>query len=123
MKYAVIMVPLLVLSTGPVCAEWVKIDEQVTNYVDPDTISRKGDLVKMWILADIKSSAGFVWSIKQQREFDCAKDSHRHLATLTFSGPMGKGRVMGSDRDISEWYSVEPGTMPQTLWKVACGKQ
>lgn len=122
MKYAVIMIPLLLLS-GPAHAEWVKIDEQVTQYVDPDTISRKGDLVKMWILADFKSSAGFDWSIKQQREFDCAKDSHRHLATLTFSGHMGKGRVMGSDRDISEWYSVEPGTMQQTLWKVACGKQ
>ena len=124
------LLTFLVLSCGvPALAEWVAIGEEqagqvsMTYYVDPDTIRRKGELVKMWFLADSKSPEGIVGSSKQQREYDCAEDSHRHLATLSFSGHMGKGRLIARLRDISEWYSVEPGTMQQTLWKVACGKQ
>ena len=46
---------LLVLSGGPAYAEWVEIGntkgaEGYTLYVDPDSIRRKEDLVKMWVL-------------------------------------------------------------------------
>jgi hypothetical protein len=52
-----LLITLLVLSSGPAYAEWVKIDEidPYTLYVDPDTIRRKGDLVKMWQVYDFKA--------------------------------------------------------------------
>jgi hypothetical protein len=52
---------LLLLSSGPVYAEWVSIgdtDSGMMVYVDPDTIRRKGDLVKMWLLLDYKTNHG-----------------------------------------------------------------
>jgi hypothetical protein len=50
---------LLVLSSGPAYAEWVETghhesDDSVV-YADPDTIRRKGDRVKMWELDDFKT--------------------------------------------------------------------
>ena len=49
-----LLITLLVLSRGQACAEWVPVasnDERgVTTYVDSDTISHKGYLVKLWPL-------------------------------------------------------------------------
>ncbi len=51
------LIMLLVLSSGAGYAEWKKINENetFTVYVDPDTVRRKGDLVKMWELYDFKT--------------------------------------------------------------------
>lgn len=49
-----LLITLLVLSRGQACAEWVPVasndDRGVTTYVDSDTISHKGYLVKLWPL-------------------------------------------------------------------------
>src|SRR6185295_8535414 len=54
-----LLITLLVLSRGQACAEWVPVasnDERgVTTYVDPDTISHKGYLVKLWTLFNWKT--------------------------------------------------------------------
>ena|SRR2546430_7958131 len=53
-----LLITLLVLSSAPAYAEWVAVgttDDGMTTYADPDTISRKGDLVKMWALYDFKT--------------------------------------------------------------------
>lgn len=53
------LITLLVLRSGPVYAEWVLTgsngEKGMTVYVDPDTIRRKGNLVKMWVLSDYKT--------------------------------------------------------------------
>ena len=49
-----LLITLLVLSHGPVYAEWVAIKKDYlsstlqTVYVDPATIRREGNLVTMW---------------------------------------------------------------------------
>ena len=53
---------LLVLNIGPAYAEWVAIGSSeslggYTVYVDPDTIRRNGDLVKVWALTDYTTIA------------------------------------------------------------------
>src|SRR5207247_6599245 len=56
-----LLITLLVLSSGSVHAEWVAVEKNnelagiMTVYVDPDTIRRKGNLVKMWQLIDFKT--------------------------------------------------------------------
>ena len=70
-----LVLPLLVLSSGPAYAAWVFVsgddEAEMTVYVDPDTIRRHGDLVKRWHLNDRKAVEGY-GSIKSQREYDCA---------------------------------------------------
>ncbi len=59
-----LLITLLVLSHGPVYAEWVAIEKNhqlsalQTVYVDPTTIRREGNLVALWQLTDFKWTQG-----------------------------------------------------------------
>ena len=56
MRKTILMILLAVASSSP-AAEWVKVSENETAaiYVDPATIGKAGDLVKMWRLLDFKA--------------------------------------------------------------------
>ncbi len=124
------LITLLVLSNGPAYAEWVEIaktDQGMTTYVNPDTIRRKGDLVKMWSLLDfrtVRTSAGSSYlSSNAQYQFDCAEERVRMLAVTWFSGNMGNGKVVWSNSDEQKWEPVAPESIDQAMWKRACGKE
>ena len=126
-----LLIPLLVLSSGPAYAEWVSIgaDNQRgrTVYADPDTIRLKGDVVKMWSLNDYKTiqrgpSASYL-SYKVQSEYDCAEERIRKLSATFFSGNMGSGNVVYVQSNEGKWQPVEPGSLGQNEWDVACDKE
>jgi hypothetical protein len=102
LTYVSLFITLLVLMSAPAYAEWVKVatgdNGNVTTYADPDTIRRKGDLVKMWSLVDsktIRTVAGTSHlSYKMEEEYDCAKERSRTLTLDEFSGNMGNGNVV-----------------------------
>ena len=133
MKYAVIMIPLLLLSSGPAYAEWMAVggneEAGVTVYADPGTICRKGNLVKVWHLNDFKtvqtdaSASGPYLSLKGQREYDCAEERDRTLTATWFSGNMGHGSLVQFDSDEKKWQPVPPSSINQILWKLACAKK
>ena len=128
----VLLISLLVLSVGPVYAEWVSVGGKVeaglteyTVYVEPDTIRRNGEVVKLWALMDFytmqtEPSPPYL-SVQSHREFDCTEERVRLLALKAFSGNMGSGEVVFSYSDPNDQgISVEPGSVAHTLWKVAC---
>jgi hypothetical protein len=123
-----LLIIFLFLSSSPAYAEWVEvgITDEATVYADPDTIRRKGDLVKMWYLHDFKTTQTVLkksyLSSRSQDEYDCTEDRHRALASTSFSGNMGSGKVRSSYSIKGKWEPVPPGTITQTLWKVACDK-
>jgi len=127
-------IALLVLSIGPACAEWVDIgstegDNGYTLYVDPDTIRRKENQVKMWVLYDYKlvQRAGapplLYLSDRTQQQFDCAQELIRPLAYTWFSLNMAKGIPVANNANESKWQPVAPGSVGLLMWKVACGKE
>ena len=124
-----LLIIFLFLSSAPAYAEWVEvgITDEATVYADPDTIRRKGDLVKMWYLHDFKTTQTVLkksyLSSRSQDEYDCTEDRHRALASTSFSGNMGSGKVRSSYSIKGKWEPVPSGTMTQTFWKVACDKQ
>jgi surface-adhesin protein E len=126
-----LLLTLLVLSSGPADAEWLwaSANNQVglTIYVDPETIRRNGDLVKLWQLYDYKTrqtvGGDSFLSSKAQRQFDCVTQRTRLLAFTHFTGNMGSGNRVFSDLDESEWKPVAPGSVGQALWRFACSKQ
>ena len=122
---------LLVLSNGPAYAEWVAIggNDQIgmTTYVDPTTIRRNSNLVKIWQLNDFKTAQivedrSFL-STKKQREFNCAEERTRILAATQFSGNMGNSKVVWVNSNEQKWEPVVPGSISQTLLEFACGKK
>jgi len=125
------LITLLILSGGPAYAEWVSLDATNqrggTVYTDPDTIRLKGDVVTMWSLHDYKTiqkmkSTSYL-SYKVQTEYDCAEERIRKLASTFFSGNMGSGDVVYSISKEGKWQLVEPGSLGQSEWDVACDKE
>jgi hypothetical protein len=98
-----------------------------TIYVDPDTIRRKGNMVKMWRLSDFKTiqpGAGTPFlSSKSQSECDCVEERSRMLAFTWFFGNMGSGKVVYANSDEGKWEPVEPESIAEAMWKVACAKK
>lgn len=125
------LITLLLLSVGPVYAEWVEVvanDEVgMTAYVDPDTIHTEGNLVKVWTLFDyktIQTIVGGPWlSSKTQRQFDCVEERVRVVGFITFTGNMGSGETVNSNSDEQKWRPIQPGSVEQALWKVVCKKK
>jgi len=126
-----IVIILLVLSSSPAYAEWVKVSDSdeagMTVYVDPATIRRNRNLVKMWQFYDYKTvqtvaGIGFL-TVKEQWEFDCAEERRRVLALTEFSGNMGSGTEVYTNSEVGKWQPVAPSSIGQLLWKFACDKK
>ena len=125
-----LLITLLVLSGGPVYAGWelTSGDDEtgLAVYVDPDTIRRKGNLVKMWQLYDYKTvqtvAGDSLLSFKRYNEYDCTEERTRMLAYTWYSGNMGSGHVVYSTPDEQQWEPVVPGSINRALWRVACSK-
>jgi hypothetical protein len=134
------LITLLLLSAGPVYAEWVALEKQYqspglqTVYFDPDTIRREGHLVTIWQLTDYTSAQGNVGlgrflldpsrflSTKTHKQFDCVEKRLRLLVYMEFLSHMGTGRRNDGYVDKNNWLPVEPESINQALWRVACGK-
>ncbi len=121
---------LFFLCSAPAYAEWVVFEKnrqiELTVYVDPDTIRRKGNLVKIWELFDFKTAQteeGLSHlSAKVQVEYDCAEERHRLVTLIQYSDNMGRGNVIYSDSTEYIWEPVAPDTIGQRMWKFACKK-
>jgi hypothetical protein len=124
-----ISLTLLILSSAPAYAEWVEVakGDNVTSYMDPDTIRSKGTMVKMWGLDDQKTTRtsregkSFL-SLKMQQEYDCAEEQWRSLAEYGYSGQMGTGEIVFSHTKPNDWAPAIPGSVGQANWKFACKK-
>lgn len=118
---------------------WVAVDSayqspsRETTYYDPKTIHRDGELVTLWQLTDYKVMQGnapsgpfmmspsWFFSTKSRKEFDCAHNRVRLLASSEFSQHMGTGTQNAVLVDQVSGRPVEPGSINQALWEVACG--
>ena len=126
------LIALLVLSSGSAYGEWVAVEKDYlspglqTVYVDSDTIRKEGNLVTLWQLVDFKWMQGSArgparfMSTKTHKQFDCAGKRVRLLTFTEYSHSMGTGIPVNGHID-SDWLPVEPDSMNQALWEVACG--
>src|SRR6185437_13497668 len=118
---------------------WVAVDSAYQSpsremvYYDPKTVRRDGDLVTLWQLTDYKWMQGNApfgmfmmsphrfFSTKMHKEFDCAHNSVRLLASSEFSQHMGTGTHNAVLVEQGDGQPVKPGSINQALWEVACG--
>ena len=123
---------MLLVTAGAAGAEWTAAGGtgELIQYVDRATIRKSGNLVKMWDLADYKtvqtspSTGVSYFSDKGQREYDCKEEKRRLLAFTWFDGKMGSGKVVHNTSETSmKWSPLQPGSIGEALWKIACGKK
>ena len=115
--------------------EWVIVkdttptgDGSVT-YAAPSTIRKAGTKVSMWSMIDstVMQSAGldrphFSW--QDEWEYDCQAKRYRPVQFKEYSGKMGTGENVYSQAEPGYlWHEVRPGSVGETLWTMACGKE
>jgi len=119
---------LLAVVSSSAAAEWTEVDsdETTTFYIDPTTIRRDGNLVKMWELVEYKTvrvrDTVKYLSSKSQSEYDCKDEQLRTLSLSLHSRNMAGGRTVYVTSDLGKWRPVPPGGGIEVLWKIACGK-
>ena len=126
------LITLLLVSSAPTYAEWVAVEKDYlqpglqTVYVDPDSIRREGNLVTMRQLLDFKWMQGSArgptrfMSTETHKQFDCAEKRLRLLTFTEFSRGMGTGIRADGYVETGNWLTVEPDSINQALWEIAC---
>jgi hypothetical protein len=126
------LLTFILLNSVPAHAEWRLISYATGSggfiiYVDPATVLRQGDLVKMLVLYDFrfvqvikgKSYLSATW----QQQFDCAEHRSRHLSYKYQSDNKGNGKVMfAGDDEGNKWSPVAPKSTAAILWNIGCDK-
>ena len=118
-----LLITLLVVSSGPAHAEWMSLgasDSGTTVYADSATIRREGDVVKMLVLFDFmtkqtKADVSYL-SAKAQMEYDCAEQRYEGHTALYFSGNMGNGQLLDRSSAKASGYELR-----QVVLTTICG--
>jgi hypothetical protein len=114
-------------------ADWVKIavTDKSTVYADPSSIRKAGNTASMWSTFDYGTPQQITMngrevrylSTRGQDEFDCKGMRKRRLLIIGHSKNMGGGDYTVTDGTQTPWIPVAPGTVAESMWKLACGKR
>jgi len=121
--------------SGPVATEWITVKDTrptgdgFVTYAAPSTIRKTGTKVKMWSMIDSTVIQGdaldkprFSWI--DEWVYECQDKKLRPLRFREYSGTMGTGEnVFTLTYPASDWMAVNPGSVSETLWNMACGKE
>jgi hypothetical protein len=121
----------------PVATEWIIVKEDTTptghdfiTYAAPSTIRKAGTMVRMWSMIDSTAIEGaaldkphFSW--QDEWEYDCQEKKFRPVQFREYAGKMGTGENMYSQASspVGWMMQVTPGSVGESLWKIACEKE
>ena len=121
---------------APVAMDWIIVKEDTTatghrfvTYAGPATINKSGDAVRMSSVIDSEVVSGAASdrprvSWKDDWEYDCQDKRYRPRQFTEYSGRMGTGEKMFSHTMAGIfWIQVNPASVGERLWKIACGKE
>jgi hypothetical protein len=116
---------------GPAPDRWAllgKTPEQggVDVYLARSTLRRSGPLAQLAELWDFKTPHAFAGknflSVRNEFEYDCVAGRRRMLSTTGFSGHMGQGGVVASDKAGAGWVEIATTGLTRDAWKAACAR-
>ncbi|SER44947.1 hypothetical protein SAMN05421690_102736 [Nitrosomonas sp. Nm51] len=129
MKKLLLTTILLCFSTS-IMAEWTQVDKRddkggYTVYADLQSIRKVDSEAKMWSLIDYKleqeDTGVYFLSKKVRRKYECRSGHIKELAYKLFNWNMGGGELIRAYSQPQEWVKIEPGSVEEAEWKVACG--
>lgn len=116
--------------------DWIKQSGTADSilYLDPTTVRRVDNKVKVWQLLDYKTAQTVpdklplrrkhpFQSAKTQAEYDCKEELWRTIYETLHAEPMGNGEVMHTSNFVNsrpDWAPVAPGTMAANVFAVLC---
>jgi hypothetical protein len=121
----------------PVATEWIIVKEDTTptghgfiTYAAPSTIRQTDTKVRMLSMIDSTAIEGaaldrppFSW--QDEWEYDCEARSVRPVQFRAYAGKMGTGENTYSyiADPVGGTIGVIPGSVGESLWKMACKKE
>ena len=125
MKKLLLTLLTTLILTGAAWAEWVGVSttKNYDKYIDPATIRKDGNLVRVWEINDLKTrSTGGELSRRMRYEYDCKQERIKTLSFSFHSEAMGSGTTLISDSNEGEWNHIPPGSISERVLKIVCAK-
>ena len=117
-------------TTSKSTADWAKVGETdgYVYYADHASIRKADETVTMSDLFDYKtarSEGGGAPALSKmtERGYDCQNQKSQAIKTTWYSGQMGTGAVVRSNKDSDQLLPVMVGSATAALIKIACGNQ
>ena len=121
---------LLLLASESAYGEWTVFatdGKGNTVYIDRESVLRKGNTVKIWVLLDGATVHETVegrpfLSSRTLHQYDCQKERFRFLGFALFSEHMGSGQLVESNQYALDWERVPPKGSARRLLDFVCNK-
>lgn len=113
----------LLLVTSSAWAGWVQVTQTDSSdfYIDPETIRRDGNLVRVWQIAELKQrDKDGELSRRSRMEYDCKQERRRSLSLSTHSEPMAGGKTLESFTPDGSWREIPPDSAGSDILKIVC---
>jgi hypothetical protein len=126
MKKLLLTLLTTLMLTGPAWAEWVKVTESDTiyRYIDPATIRKDGNLVRVWEITDLKTRhKDGELSRRSRMEYDCKQERAKYLSISEHSEAMASGTILNQPQiGLGQWFDIPPGSVVEAVLKIVCAK-
>lgn len=109
-------------------AEWVLMtssgDGSIDVFIDPKSVKPNSSyphIMRVWTLINLKEKGRYgERSLSAYEEHDCGEGRYRLLTHSLFSGSMGGGKIIKSDRNTSDWSFIRPDSLGDPIHKLLC---
>ena len=125
MKKLLLTLLASLLVTGAAWAEWVEVGETDNTYyyIDPATIRKDGNLVRVWEIQNLKQrQKDGELSRRIRSEYDCKQERAKLLSISEHSEAMASGTTLRSVIGNGQWDDMPPGTAGEIVLKIVCAK-
>jgi hypothetical protein len=125
MKKLLLTLLISLMLAGSAWAVWVKVAEsdRFYRYIDPATIRKDGNLVRLWEINEAKQrDEKGALSHRSRTEYDCKQERRRVLSLSSHSGSMAGGTILFEDTKVFWWEDIPPDTVAEILLKIVCAK-
>ena len=90
-------------------------------YVDPASITRKGEHVTVRVLLNMREKTDDgIASVIAVDEYDCISDRMRSRSVISYAERDGKGRIVREFKNLGAWVNVEPGKINEAVLENVC---
>ena len=109
-------------------ADWKQVAEAIKSknkvYVDTNSVKKIGNKVIFLQLSSYTTpldSGRILWlSDIAKTEANCTNKKVRELSLTLYENRMGKGKVLASTDDVTDWYDPKPGSIQMSAINYAC---
>lgn len=102
--------------------EWLKVfvTDNETYYIDPISIYKNKQFIKIWQLIDSNLGQKDTPSLRLKTEFDCKLKRFRIMSAISHSDSMGLGHITNVLDQVNKWEAVGNNVITNRILDIIC---